>query len=441
MAADRELIAFLDGRRAGLFRQDSRGNVTFVYDEDYLRDPSSTPLSLSMGKAVARHPKRAALPWLDGLIPDNVAARRAIADRFGVSSKNPFAILEHTGADAPGAIQLVPTESDSVDVGADRTSAVPLSEMEVAEQLDLVIEEYRDGRADARLEQRFSLPGAQPKLALVHRDGGWARAVGATATTHILKPVPADGLRRMDVVEYLTLAAARQLGLRTTEFRIEQIGPHRVFVAKRYDRVLGPDGTVRRLHQEDLGQSLSVHPDKKYQRRDKGPGVGEIGTLIRSLGISDSDRAELGWQFFQGLAFNSAAYCTDAHIKNYSVMLDGPRVGLAPLYDLNTVVPYLDERLRFGPNGQPPLAAMSVGGEYRFGSMTEAGFAVEARRLGVDPDRGVNEVRRLRRGLLGAFELARDQLISIDDETAAFGRAAIDRLATIPTLTAAPTGR
>lgn len=245
----------------------------------------------------------------------------------------------------------------------------------------------------------------------------------------------------MDVVEYLTLSAARELGLHTSEFRIEQIGPHRVFVVKRYDRALGPDGAVRRLHQEDLGQSLSVHPDKKYQRRDKGPGVGEIGILIRSLGISDSDRAELGWRFFQGLAFNSTAYCTDAHIKNYSVMLDGPRVSLAPLYDLNTVAPYLDERLRFGPNGQSPVAAMSVGGEYRFGSMTEAGFAVEARRLGVDPDRGVDEVRRLRRGLLGAFEFARDRLISIDDETAEFGRAAIDRFAMIPTLASAPTDR
>ncbi|MDY0913432.1 HipA domain-containing protein [Rathayibacter festucae] len=435
MAAARELVAYLDGRRAGAFLQETTGNTVFVYDNEYRRDPLSTPLSLSMSKAVERHGKRRVLPWLNGLLPDNDAARSAIAQRFDVNPKNPFAILEHTGADAPGAVQLLPPGEGSTDADSDRTAVETLADEDVAEQLRLVIDEYRDGTADARLDQRFSLPGAQPKIALVHDRGGWARALRATPTTHILKPVAPDGFRRVDVVEYVTLTAANTLGLATAEFWIQQIGPHRVFVSKRYDREPGADGIIRRLHQEDLGQALSTDPAKKYQRRDGGPGIGAVATLIRALALSDSQRARIGWEFFRGVAFNSVAYCTDAHIKNYSMMLDGAHSRLAPLYDLTTIAPYLDDRSRFGARGEAPQAAMSIDGEYRFDAMSEAGFAKEAKKLGVDGGRAVDEIRRLRRDLVGAFEDARDSLVALDDDTTSFAQEVVDGVARIPSLT------
>ncbi|PPF30971.1 type II toxin-antitoxin system HipA family toxin [Rathayibacter tritici] len=435
MPAARELVAYLDGRRAGTFLQESTGNTVFVYDEEYRRDPLSTPLSLSMSTAVERHNKRKVLPWLNGLITDNDAARSAIAQRFDVNPKNPFAILEHTGADTPGAVQLLPPGKGSTDADSDRTAVERLADEDVAEQLRLVIDEYRDGTPDARLDQRFSLPGAQPKIALVRDRGEWARALGATPTTHLLKPVPPDGFRRVDVVEYLTLTAASNLGLTTAEFWIEQIGPHRVFVSKRYDREPGADGIIRRLHQEDLGQALSTDPAKKYQRRDGGPGIGAVATLIRALALSDSQRVQTGWEFFRGVAFNSVAYCTDAHIKNYSMMLDGAHSQLAPLYDLNTIAPYLDDRSRFGARGEAPQAAMSIDGEYRFDAMSDAGFAKEAKKLGVDGGRAVDEVRRLRRDLVGAFEIARDSLVTVDDDTTSFAQEVVDGVARIPSLT------
>ncbi|AZZ50635.1 HipA domain-containing protein [Rathayibacter festucae] len=434
MAVPRELVAYLDGRRAGTFLQENTGDTVFVYDDEYRRDPLSTPLSLSMSKAVKRHGKRQVLPWLNGLLPDNDAARSAIAQRFDVNPRNPFAILEHTGSDAPGAVQLLPPGEESTDADSDRTAIETLADEDVAEQLRLVIDEYRDGTADARLDQRFSLPGAQPKIALVHDRRGWARALRATPTTHILKPVAPDGFRRVDVVEYVTLTAANTLGLATAEFWIQQIGPHRVFVSKRYDRAPGADGIIRRLHQEDLGQALSTDPAKKYQRRDGGPGIGAVATLIRALALSDSQRVRIGWEFFRGVAFNSVAYCTDAHIKNYSMMLDGAHTRLAPLYDLNTIAPYLDDRSRFGARGEAPQAAMSIDGEYRFDAMSEAGFAKEAKKLGVDGGRAVDEIRRLRRDLVGAFESARDSLVALDDDTTSFAQEVVDGVARIPSL-------
>ncbi|WP_161489652.1 HipA domain-containing protein [Rathayibacter tanaceti] len=319
--------------------------------------------------------------------------------------------------------------------GRDRNARKTLKDEDVAEQLRLVLDEYRDGTPDARLDQRFSLPGAQPKIALVRYQGEWARALGATPTTHILKPVPPDGFRRVDVVEYLTSTAASSLGLTTATFWMQQIGPHRVFVSERYDREHGADGIVRRLHQEDLGQALSTDPAKKYQRREGGPGIAAVASLVHSLALDEAERAVIAWDFFCGVAFNSVAYCTDAHIKNYSIMLEGSRVRLAPLYDLNTIAPYLDDQLRFGDRGQPPQAAMSVDGEYRFDAMSETGFATEARKLGVDAGRAIDEVRRLRHDMVGAFEDARDTLVALDDETTGFARDVVDGVARIPSLT------
>ncbi|GAA1927963.1 hypothetical protein GCM10009775_19970 [Microbacterium aoyamense] len=43
------------------------------------------------------------------------------------------------------------------------------------------------------------------------RGGGWAVPVGRAPSTHILKPVIA-GLKRSDLREHLTLAAAAKLG-------------------------------------------------------------------------------------------------------------------------------------------------------------------------------------------------------------------------------------
>jgi serine/threonine-protein kinase HipA len=58
------------------------------------------------------------------------------------------------------------------------------------------------------------------------------------------------------------------------------------------------------------------------------------------------------------LAYNWLIAGTDAHAKNYSVLLAGSQVRLAPLYDIASALPYDDmyvPRLRM---------AMKIGGEY-----------------------------------------------------------------------------
>lgn len=315
----------MDGVACGELRQSDAGDLRFRYDDAYRSAPGATPLSLSMPLVVAEHRKRVVLPFLQGLITDNESAREAMARRFGVRANSAFAMLRHIGSDVAGALQILPPTSASSDAIEPRGDMRLLSESDVATQLAEVIDEYRDGRMHAGTFGRFSLAGAQPKTALVRRpDGRWAEPLGSTPTTHILKPV-SGGFRRLDIVEYMTMSAARELGLSVANSWLERFGEFQTFVVERYDRHQS-DGTWRRLHQEDLGQALAVHPDKKYQRLDGGPGVGEVARLFRGLSRA-IDRSDVAWAFYQGLIFNVVVEGTDAHIKNYSVMLNvaGPR--------------------------------------------------------------------------------------------------------------------
>ena len=64
-------------------------------------------------------------------------------------------------------------------------------------------------------------------------------------------------------------------------------------------------------------------------------------------------------RFADALIWNWLIAGTDAHAKNYSLLLAGAQVRLAPLYDVASALPYPDlhvRRLRF---------AMKIGGDYR----------------------------------------------------------------------------
>lgn len=114
--------------------------------------------------------------------------------------------------DVAGAVQLLPPGYPSSDHADSPSRFEPLSDDQVEQLLAAVVDEYRDGRPHPDTAQRFSLAGAQPKIALHRGPAGWARPLGSTPTTHILKPTPGT-YRRLDLVEHLTMRAATHLGL------------------------------------------------------------------------------------------------------------------------------------------------------------------------------------------------------------------------------------
>jgi serine/threonine-protein kinase HipA len=421
---DQQLNVFMDGVACGVLIQTGSGDLRFRYLDEYRSAPGATPLSVSMPIAVPEHRKRVVLPFLQGLLPDSEPALRSIAADHGVNPRNPFALLRHTGADVAGALQFLPPGEESSDA-RERGGYQVLDENEVSDLLEDAIDRYREGRSRAPETGRFSLAGAQPKIALLKTaEGSWARPLGATPTTHILKPTSGDW-QRLDIVEFLTMRAASLLGLNVAKSEVQVIGGRPCLVVERYDRQLR-GGRWHRVHQEDLGQALSVPPDKKYQRGDGGPGVAAVAKLFQDFPVAD-DWQRASKDFFVGLMFNTLLECTDAHIKNYSILLSGEAVRLAPLYDLATFAPY--ERL-----DRRAASAMMIGGQYSYSAMSRKNLLDAAHQLSVAQDAANQVIDHIRNNAVQAFDQARADLHATG-QAAAFADQVLEAVSGLPLLT------
>jgi len=233
-------------------------------------------------------------------------------------------------------------------------------------------------------------------------DGSWGVPRDSTPTTHVLKPAVA-ALPDHDVNEFVSMAAARALGLDVADHELVRTvsGTH-VYVTRRFDRV-ERDGVWHRLHQEDFCQAMSVDPSRKYQDQG-GPSVRQIARVVAE-NVTDHDaRSATQRALFDSLVFTVASQNTDAHAKNYSLVLSGSDVRLAPLYDLGSHAPY---PMR---GGAPLQSAMSIGDEYALDAIGEGQFRDVARSLSIPADEAVDRYRRIVGGVAEAYETAAAQV-------------------------------
>jgi serine/threonine-protein kinase HipA len=376
------LVVLLEDAVAGTLTRSPGGRLAFAYDEDYRRRSETTPLSLSLPKQVREHAGARLEAWLWGLLPDNDAVLRRWARQFHVSASSPFALLATpVGEDCAGAVRFAtPERAEEL---LKRTGSVTwLTDEDVAERL-------RDLRADTTawlgrsFTGQFSLAGAQAKTALLMRDDRWGIPSGATPTTHILKPAVA-GLDDHDLDEHLCLDAARRAGLIAARTRIERFADETAVVVTRYDR-LATGETIQRVHQEDLCQALGIPPSRKYQN-EGGPGPAESVRLLRAA-MRPAAAEDAVRRFADALAWNWLIAGTDAHAKNYSLLLAGSEARLAPLYDVASALPY-------GTHERKLRLAMKLGGDYRVYPHHNP-WPRAARELGLDAVALVDRVRDL----------------------------------------------
>jgi serine/threonine-protein kinase HipA len=344
------LIVIAGDAVAGSLDLLSAGRLEFTYDEDYANRPDATPLSLSMPLSQLTHPDSVITPWLWGLLPDDPSVLARWERHFHLSRAVPFTLLgTPIGLDCPGAVRF--TRPDQMVHNAGQVDW--LTEDEVAQ---ILRELGRDSTSwlGVGFTGQFSLAGAQAKTALLYQDGRWGIPSGDTPTTHILKPAIA-GLAGHDLNEHLCLDAARRAGLSAVRSRIARFGDQSAIVVDRYDR--HPSGTdLVRTHQEDLCQALAVPPTRKYQN-EGGPGPRDIADLFRrAMPIQAAERAIRG--FADALIWNWLIGGTDAHAKNYSLLLAQSAARLAPLYDIASALPYGDHEKQL-------RLAMKIGGDYQ----------------------------------------------------------------------------
>ncbi len=279
------------------------------------------------------YPNAATRDFLDGLLPEG-DPRRAIADSLGLRADDTFGLTLALGRDCAGALVIQPS-GEGPPPTATVLTAERLSENDVGE----LVANLRSAPLGADSRTRISLGGVQEKLLLTRLpDGGWGRPVDGTPSTHILKP-EIQGFPHTVENEAFCMRLARHLGLAVADVETGLAAGRKLLVVRRYDRTVEPDGAVRRVHQEDLGQATGTPPSRKYEE-DGGP---SLRTFAGLLSATDPDSLPT---LLAAATLNVAIGNGDAHAKNFSLLHDrSGALRLAPLYDLLSTFIYGDKRL------------------------------------------------------------------------------------------------
>lgn len=396
-----ELLIVIEGNLIGRVRAERSGRLSLGYEPAWRESAEGHSLSVSMPLAQITYPQKLVMPYLWNLLPENPNVLQRWAQQYHVSAANPFKLLANVGADVPGAAQFIPPERLEEIQSARRPTIEWMTIDELAERL-------RQLRTDIAAVRRpgdigkMSLPGVQAKTAYYYdsQKNRWGVPGGRTPTTHIIKPcVPGfDGLVEN---EHLCQNIAARLGMPAANSYVLALDQTYI-VVERYDRLPPPPGSpfVQRIHQEDACQALGLMPGKKYQE-EGGPGIAQIVTLIRRVSSdpeTDVDR------FLQANMFNWLIGGTDAHAKNYSLLISaGDEVRLAPLYDVSSQLPY--------PKLIEQRVAMKIGDHYDIARIGIADWRKLARACTIEEERLLTMLDDIARTLPDHISAARKQAI------------------------------
>lgn len=367
------------------------------YTEQALeRWPGNTPL-VSCSLPLRERPADARA-FLRGLLPEGDALA-ALAARARVSVIDTFELLERYGRDIAGALVIGREAPDER-----RFALEPYDQESLGEEVGALDENPLGIHDDSEL----SLAGLQNKLLLVKTEGGWARPLRGRPSTHILK-AEARRYPGLAQAEADGLALARAAGLTHVDSGLRVFAGIPCLITERYDRIVGADGSVTRVHQEDLCQAVGIdgaanRGRAKYQRRGGGgPGLRETARLLDTY--AEDAPAELA-RLVSAVAFTVAVGNADAHAKNISFLHDTPTtIRLAPLYD---IVPTL-----LWPN-LTEEAAMSINGRFPISRLTLTDIADEAAAWPFDRDAARKEaVTTIERVRAATDELSLERLATI----------------------------
>ncbi|WP_082766914.1 type II toxin-antitoxin system HipA family toxin [Bosea sp. PAMC 26642] len=299
--------------------------IALTYDPDWLSRPAAFPISVTMPLRAEPYGARDVVPWLANLLPENHLQQ--IGQILGVAPQDILGILSQIGRDTAGALSF----------GFQREGKDSFHVVESEDELERIISDLpiRPMLAGER-GVSMSLAGAQEKLGVALVDGRIAIPLDGTPSTHILKPDVAT-MKASVQNEAFCLTLAGLVGLDAAKVTTGRAKARSYLLVERYDRSISARGT-QRIHQEDLAQTLGIFPRHKYEYSPlagqgevrSGPGLVDLfGAVERHVGPG----ARL--TFLDALIFNTVCGNTDAHAKNYSILIGASgSTRLAPLYDV-----------------------------------------------------------------------------------------------------------
>ena len=234
-------------------------------------------------------------------------------------------------------------------------------------------------------------------MALTRIPPGWGSPTPRFPSTHIVKLSRPPQSRSADLIdtECAALDLARRCGVGAGEAWLADFAGRRTIVVRRYDRLIGADDTISRIHQEDTAQLLGLDttdPERKFQYGRALPSLAAIAERLDRMGVELAD-------LVGRMAFTVAIGDTDAHAKNISVMhtRDGTHQ-LAPAYDVAFHTHHAHAEQRF---------AMDIAGRRGTAEVSGSDLVTEATSWGLSP-------RRAHRVVAATLERLTTALIEID---------------------------
>jgi serine/threonine-protein kinase HipA len=386
-----DLPVFFEQRLVGTIDVDRRG-PGFTYDRRWLETRGAFPISTTMPLRPGRVGAETFLPWAANYLPESEQLR-AVGQFLGMAPGDVIGLLAAVGRDIAGALSIGKPGG---------TSPVYWRPIEQSQDLERIIEELPNKPFLVGNEGvSMSLAGVQSKLAVaVDAAGRICIPTEGSPSTHILKP-DAERLRGGVQNEAFCLSLARRLGVVTPEVTTGRAGRRTFLLVKRYDRTT--DGRRwRRLHQEDYCQALKKPPSAKYEANHtgvSGPTLKDLFETTRQW-MPPTDIMRL----LDMVIFNVIACNTDAHAKNYSIMIRASGMSLAPLYDVmcGEVWENVTKNL-----------AQKVAGNSRGDQLTGRHWQGFARECGLGVRQVLARVRTLTQAALGQAEAAAADVLAM----------------------------
>ena len=302
------------------------------------------PLSVTMPLRTEPYPSEVISPWLANLLPEEEQLQ-VLTRSLGLDQADVLAVLSEIGGDTAGALSFgEPTDRSS-------WAYTPLTTFyDTEDPQEALVRHFEDlGRRPFLVGEegvRQSLAGGQKKSALAVLDADGVPVLRLPGTNDALA-IPRNGAPSTLIVkpdnpnlpgitenEVWCLRMAQVVGIEAAQATILQASQRTAICVLRYDRRLGRGGQLQRVHQEDFAQANGYPPVRKYER---GTLRGlDLKTLLETgRHVSAQDALAL----LDQVIFNILVANTDAHAKNYSLIL--PVAGsphLAPLYDVSSVL-------------------------------------------------------------------------------------------------------
>lgn len=385
------LPVYFEQRLVGTVSVD-RGGPSFTYASGWLELKGAFPISITMPLKPERFTSDTFLPWAANLLPESEQLR-TLGQLLGMARSDVIGLLTAIGGDTAGALSFSQTG---------RASSVQWRPVGTPEELERLIEHLPSKPFLVGEEGvSMSLAGVQSKIAVaIDGDDRICIPMNGSPSTHILKP---DSPRLSGGVqnEAFCLKLAKRLGIPTPEVTTGRAGNRTYLLVKRYDRT-DVGGRCRRLHQEDYCQALGKPPSAKYESNQtgtRGPTLKDMFDITRRH-MSPTEIIRL----LDMVILNVLACNSDAHAKNYSIMVRAANAFLAPMYDIMCGEVWENVTKDF---------AQKIAGISRGDHLKRAHWQQFARECGLNPRQVIDRVYVLAKSAIAEAESAASEVATM----------------------------